>query len=46
MVMLEAEKSADPYELTDPKFEGHNETDISYHIALLSASSILIPERA
>ena len=41
MVMLEAEKSTDPYELTDPKFEGHNETEISYHIALLDDAGLL-----
>ena len=35
MVMLAVEKSKDPYELVDPKFEGHDETEISYHIALL-----------
>jgi hypothetical protein len=41
MVMLEAEKSKDPYELVDPKFEGHNETEISYHIALLDDAGLL-----
>jgi hypothetical protein len=40
-VMLEAEKSEDPYELIDPKFEGHNETEISYHIALLDDAGLL-----
>ena len=30
MVMLAAENSKDPYELVDPKFEGHNEAEISY----------------
>jgi hypothetical protein len=41
MVMLAAEKSKDPYELVDPKFEGHNETEISYHIALLDDAGLL-----
>jgi hypothetical protein len=41
MVMLEAEKSKDPYELIDPKFEGHSETEISYHIALLDDAGLL-----
>ena len=40
-VMLEAEKSKDPFELIDPKFEGHNETEISYHIALLADAGLL-----
>jgi hypothetical protein len=41
MVMLAAEKNKDPYELVDPKFEGHNETEISYHIALLDDAGLL-----
>ncbi len=41
MVMLEAEKSKDPYELIDPKLEGHSETEISYHIALLDDAGLL-----
>ena len=41
MVMLAVEKSKDPYELVDPKFEGHNETEISYHIALLDDAGLL-----
>lgn len=41
MVMLAAEKTKDPYELVDPKFEGHNETEISYHIALLDDAGLL-----
>lgn len=41
MVMLEAEKTKDPNELIDPKFEGHNETEISYHIALLDDAGLL-----
>ena len=41
MVMLEAEKSKDPYELIDPKFEGHSETEISYHTALLVDAGLL-----
>ena len=41
MVMLEAEKSEDPYELIDPKIEGHNELEISYHIALLDDAGLL-----
>ncbi|MCK5366008.1 MAG: DUF2513 domain-containing protein [Gammaproteobacteria bacterium] len=41
MVMLAAEESKDPYELVDPKFEGHNETEISYHIALLDDAGLL-----
>lgn len=40
-VMLEVEKSKDPYELVDPKFEGHNETEISYHISLLDDAGLL-----
>ncbi len=40
-VMLAAEKSKDPYELVDPKFEGHNETEISYQIALLDDAGLL-----
>ena len=39
--MLEAEKTKDPNELVDPKFEGHNETEISYHIALLDDAGLL-----
>ena len=39
--MLAAEKNKDPYELVDPKFEGHNETEISYHIALLDDAGLL-----
>ena len=41
MVMLEAEKTKDPYELIDPKIEGYNETEISYHIALLDDAGLL-----
>ena len=41
MVMLAAEESKDPYELVDPKFEGHNEMEISYHIALLDDAGLL-----
>ena len=41
MVMLAVEKSKDPYELVDPKFEGHDETEISYHIALLDDAGLL-----
>ena len=41
MVMLEAEKSQDPYELIDPKIEGHNELEISYHLALLDDAGLL-----
>ena len=41
MVMLAAEKTKDPFELTDPKFEGHNEAEISYHIALLDDAGLL-----
>jgi len=41
MVMLAAEKSKDPYELVDPKFAGHDETEISYHIALLDDAGLL-----
>ena len=41
MVMLEAEKTKDPYELVDPKIEGYNETEISYHIALLDDAGLL-----
>ncbi len=41
VVMLEVEKSKDPYDLTDPKFEGHNETEISYHISLLDDAGLL-----
>ena len=41
LVMLEAEKSKDPYELTDPKIEGHSELEISYHIALLDDAGLL-----
>lgn len=40
-VMLEAEKTKDPYELIDPKIEGYNETEISYHIALLDDAGLL-----
>ena len=40
-VMLAAEESKDPYELVDPKFEGHNETEISYQIALLDDAGLL-----
>lgn len=40
-IMLEAEKSQDPYELIDPKIEGHNELEISYHIALLDDAGLL-----
>ena len=41
MVMLAAEKTKDPFELIDPKFEGHNEAEISYHIALLDDAGLL-----
>jgi hypothetical protein len=41
MVMLASEKSKDPYELVDPKVEGHNETEISYQIALLDDAGLL-----
>jgi len=41
VVMLAAEKSKDPYELVDPKCEGHNETEISYQIALLDDAGLL-----
>jgi hypothetical protein len=41
MVMLAAEKSKDPNDLVDPKIEGHNETEISYHIALLDDAGML-----
>ena len=40
-VMLAAEKSKDPYELVDPKLEGHSETEVSYHIALLDDAGLL-----
>lgn len=40
-VMLAAEKNKDPYEVVDPKFEGHNETEISYQIALLDDAGLL-----
>ena len=40
-VMLAVEKSKDPYELVDPKFEGHTETEISYQIALLDDAGLL-----
>lgn len=40
-VMLAAEQSKDPYELIDPKIEGHNELEISYHIALLDDAGLL-----
>lgn len=40
-VMLEAEKTKDPYELVDPKIEGYNETEISYHVALLDDAGLL-----
>ncbi len=40
-VMLAAEKSEDPYQLVDPKFKGRNETEISYHIALLDDAGLL-----
>jgi len=41
MVMLAVEKSTDPYEMIDPKFEGHSETEISYHISLLDDAGLL-----
>lgn len=41
MVMLAAEKTEDPNTLIDPKFEGHSETEISYHIALLDDAGLL-----
>jgi hypothetical protein len=41
MVMLAAENTKDPYELVDPKIEGHSETEISYHIALLDDAGLL-----
>ena len=41
MVMLAAEDSKGPYDLVDPKIEGHNEADISYHIALLDDAGLL-----
>lgn len=41
MVMLEAEKTEDPNQLIDPKFEGRTETEISYHIALLDDAGLL-----
>jgi len=41
MVMLAAEKTKEPNELIDPKFEGHNEIEISYHIALLDDAGLL-----
>lgn len=41
MVMLAAEKIKEPNELIDPKFEGHNEAEISYHIALLDDAGLL-----
>ena len=40
-VMLAAEKTKDPYDLIDPKFEGRSETEISYHIALLDDAGLL-----
>lgn len=40
-VMLAAEGIKDPYDLIDPKVEGHNETEISYHIALLDDAGLL-----
>ncbi len=40
-VMLAAEKTKDPGELNDPKFEGRSETEISYHIALLDDAGLL-----
>lgn len=40
-VMLAAEKTKEPNEVIDPKFEGHNETEISYHIALLDDAGLL-----
>jgi hypothetical protein len=41
MVMLAAEKTKEPNELIDPKFDGHNETEISYHVALLDDAGLL-----
>ena len=41
MVMLAAEKSQDPYDLIDPKFDGRSEAEISYHIALLDDAGLL-----
>lgn len=40
-VMLEAEKTKDPHELVDPRIEGYNETEISYHVALLDDAGLL-----
>ena len=40
-VMLAAEKTEDPGELIDPKFEGRTEQEISYHIALLDDAGLL-----
>jgi hypothetical protein len=40
-VMLAAEKTEDPNELIDPKFDGHSETEVSYHIALLDDAGLL-----
>jgi len=40
-VMLAAEKTKDPNELIDPKFEGRSETEISYHISLLDDAGLL-----
>ena len=40
-VMLAAEKTNDPYELIDPKVDGHSEAEISYHIALLDDAGLL-----
>ncbi len=39
--MLAAEETRDPYELIDPKFDGHSEAEISYHIALLDDAGLL-----
>lgn len=40
-IMLAAEVNDDPYELLDPKVEGHSELEISYHIALLDDAGLL-----
>lgn len=39
--MLAAENTEDPNELVDPKFDGYNETEVSYHIALLDDAGLL-----
>jgi len=40
-LLFEVEKNDDPYALIDPKIEGHNEVEISYHIMLLDQAGLL-----